>query len=92
MKCRTSLCDGLPVPIIPEAGVTEREQTLIGSLPNALSSTCRIHRIQVEAVNTIRQNLELERAHVHVTINSLIEIFDNQLRTIEVGCDHDFGE
>lgn len=89
---RTSLGDGLPIPVIPESKSLERRQELHSLLPASLSYQYKVHRIQTDAVNTIGQYIELDKSDIDSTLHSWTQNFDDRIQEVDVEIVDDIGQ
>ena len=78
----TSLCDGLPFSSFYESTTNKQNFAVHGTLPPALSTRYMIHCLLTEAVTAIRRNINLEVGEWSASLNSLIQIYDGQIRNI----------
>lgn len=81
-SCSTNLIGGFPCWTVSDLNDFESDSLLEHTLPPSLLYRYKLHRVQTDALNAITQSTKLLKPNCGPPLNSLIDIFDAQVRAL----------
>ena len=78
----SNLTAGFPYRTVPESSNSDFNLALQNSLPPSMTYRFRLHKVQIDAIQAITQSTNLVQPDCGAPLNSLIELFDSQVRAL----------